>query len=248
MDSNEFHSFYLQRDMKNIKLHLVFFTLVILISCTEPPTIVGLWVVESVKMGDEEMTPNARWMRFNSDSTQESGNGWFQHSVGKWTYNLERSELDITNTNGLADPFGPFNIKISNHQMTWKRLEEGQPVEVRLVKKEVLPKTYGDHILGLWELDDSLKSNIQFLGLLDEIDYLFFRWDRKFVIGTKKGKRYGVYNVHGHKAELELFPYGKELERSRWAINQSENKLTLSMMNADSLIRYSFKRIDRFPE
>lgn len=63
----------------------LFFTLLILLSlpaCEGKPSIDGLWLVKSVKVGGDEMTPNGRWMRFNTDSTQESGNGWFQHSVG----------------------------------------------------------------------------------------------------------------------------------------------------------------------
>jgi hypothetical protein len=37
-------------------------------------------------MGNNEMTPIARWMRFNKDSTQTSGNGWLQHSEGSWVF------------------------------------------------------------------------------------------------------------------------------------------------------------------
>ena len=45
------------------------------------------------------MTPNARWMRFNPDFTQESGNGWFQHSLGSWSLNSIKGELSIVNDN-----------------------------------------------------------------------------------------------------------------------------------------------------
>ena len=42
----------------------------------------GLWLVTKVKVGIKERTPISRWMKFNKDSTQTSGNGWLQHSVG----------------------------------------------------------------------------------------------------------------------------------------------------------------------
>ena len=234
--------------MKSIRIYIVILIITILSGCQKTQTLTGLWIVKSVKMGNEEMTPNARWMRFNPDFTQESGNGWLQHSAGNWTYSSEHSELEISNTNGLADPYGPFKVKLRDGQMTWKRLEEGQPIEVTLVKKEELPKTNGDQILGLWELVKTTGTSPHTSDLVDEMDYLFFRWDRKYVVGTKKRKAYGVYNVHGHKAELELFPYNKDLNKSRWMIYYKGDRLILSMMNSDSIVSYRFKRIDHFPE
>ena len=32
----------------------------------------GLWTVTKVKVGEQEMTPIAKWMQFNADSTQTS--------------------------------------------------------------------------------------------------------------------------------------------------------------------------------
>ena len=76
-------------------------------------TIEGLWIVKLVKVGEEEMTPNARWTRFNSDLTQESGNGRFQHSYGTWKLNTKSKELTIKNLNGLKDLNAPFKITVN---------------------------------------------------------------------------------------------------------------------------------------
>src|SRR5210317_922475 len=99
-------------------------------SCEKTKTIEGLWVVKLVVAGDEEMTPNARWTRFNSDLTQESGNGRFQHSYGTWKLNQNSNELFIENTNGLDDINEPFVISLNQSEMIWERTEEGQNIKV----------------------------------------------------------------------------------------------------------------------
>lgn len=93
-------------------------------SCEKKSTIEGLWIVKSVVIGQKEMTPNARWIRFNSDHSQESGNGKFQHSYGTWKLNLESNELSIENLNGLDDLNEPFVTSISKNEMIWERTEE----------------------------------------------------------------------------------------------------------------------------
>ena len=87
-----------------------FFTLLLLISCNKEDnnSIVGLWEVEKVSMGDHSMTPIARWMKFESDNTQVSGNGWLQHSYGNWS--LTGKDLSVEDFNGVSDNTNPFSI------------------------------------------------------------------------------------------------------------------------------------------
>lgn len=207
-------------------------------------SIEGLWTVKSVMVGKEEMTPNARWMRFNADSTQESGNGWFQHSIGKWK--LLNNELVITNSNGLIDPFQPFKIDLQENRMSWKRVEDGENIEVRLERATHLPLTYGDQILGLWKLEQAVGKGDYFSET--STDYLFFRWDKRFVVGNDSNRITGVYQVNGHRPIVELFPSSKGLERKRWEIQFEENAITLNQLNADSTVTRTFKRIHEFPK
>ena len=79
-------------------------------------------------------------------------------------------------------------------------------------------------------------------------NYIFFRWDKRFVINTEKGRGNGVYNEHGHKPEIELIPYNDQFERSFWKIQFEDNHITLELLNADTTIARKFKRIHRFPE
>ncbi len=215
--------------------------------CSEKENIEGLWVVKNVQVGDKKMTPNARWTKFNNDFTQQTGNGWFQHSNGTWDFNKNSRELLIKNTNGLIDQNEPFKVSFDNNKMIWKRIEEGQNVVVTLEKTNELPKTYGDHLLGLWKLENSKGNGVFFDESVENNEYLFLRWDKKFLINSSNGKINGVYNVHGHKPEIELIPYNSKIKRSFWKVDYNNEQISLKLLNSDSLVTKSFVRIHEFP-
>ena len=233
-----------------IKSILPLFMVLSFFSCEKTKTIEGLWVVKSVVVGDEEMTPNARWTRFNSDLTQESGNGRFQHSYGTWKLNQNSNKLYIENTNGLDDINEPFVISLNQSEMIWERSEEGQNIKVILERSSELPETYGDKILGLWELEKAIGNGSYFKesDKKEMNDYIFFRWDKRFVIESEKGRVNGVYNVHGHKPEVEIIPYGSQAKRDFWEIQFEENQITLKLLNSDTIVTRRFRRIRMFPE
>ena len=70
--------------MKIIKTFIFILIAACLLSCEKENrnSIHGLWLVEKVEVGENSMTPVARWTKFNADRTQTSGNGWLQHSNG----------------------------------------------------------------------------------------------------------------------------------------------------------------------
>lgn len=218
----------------------------LLSSCEDKQTIEGLWTVQTVKVGDEEMTPNARWIRFNSDFTQESGNGWFQHSIGTWK--LESNKLEMVNTNGLNDPYQPFEMTLDSDRMTWKRTEDGQPLEVFLTRSSQLPKTYGDQILGLWKLEEAVGRGNYFSEKVDSNEYIFFRWDKRYEIGSNGNRYRGIYQVHGHRPHVELIPYDEKLSRNNWEINYDQDGISLKKLNIDSTVTRKFRRIHNFPQ
>lgn len=235
--------------MKRIHV-LALIVITFLNSCANKPTIEGLWIVTSVTAGDQEITPNARWTRFNPDFTQESGNGWLQHSFGTWKLNPKTNELSIVNSNGLNDLNEPFKVTINQNSMAWNRIEEGQAIKVFLTRSNHLPETYGDKLLGLWRLEEAI-GNENYFKESDKAktsNYIFFKWDKRFVIGSEKGRIHGVYNVHGHKSEVELIPYDNQYKRGFWKIDFDENTITLRLLNTDSTVTRKFKRIHEFPQ
>ncbi|MGB0850804.1 MAG: hypothetical protein ACPGTP_06125 [Bacteroidia bacterium] len=233
--------------MKNIIPYILVLSF---FSCEKTTKIEGLWIVKSVIVGDEVMTPNARWTRFNADLTQESGNGRFQHSYGTWKWNQNSNELFIENTNGLDDTNEPFLISLNQSEMIWERTEEGQDIKVILERSSQLPETFGDKILGLWELEKAIGNGSYFKESdnNEANSYIFFRWDKRFVIESENGRVNGVYNVHGHKPEVELIPYGDKVNRDFWDIQFEENRITLNLLNSDTIVKRRFRRIREFPE
>lgn len=230
-----------------IKL-LLFFSLSLFIGCSTDPSPTGLWTVTSVMVGQEEMTPNARWMRFNEDSTQQSGNGWLQHSQGTWNYNEYTQQLRIVDLNGFEDTNEPFRVELGQNEMTWIRTEEGEKVVVELERTEQLPMTYGDQLTGLWGLENSKGKGSYFSDSNKAGAYLFFRWDKRFVINTASGRASGIYHVHGHRPQVELISNGNKPERSTWKVHFDNEKITLTRLATDSIITRTFKRIHEFPQ
>jgi hypothetical protein len=232
------------------KMNWILFAVILGVSCsqTDLPNksgIEGLWVIKKVVVGEDIMTPNARWQRFFSDSTQVSGNGWKQHSIGKWQFNQSDSSLRIVNTNGLRDPAGPFRVALRGDRMEWNRTEDGMKVTVNLERTDELPMTYVDHALGLWTVKE-IEGTGPFLN--EQAETLFIRWDGRFVIGNALGRINGVYNVHGHRPEFEFIPYGEEFKRSFWSFETRENKMEMRLLNSDSSVTRVLERIHEFPE
>ena len=90
----------------------IFLFICIISSCQSNKKFQGLWEVKKVSMGNQSMTPMGRWTRLNVDGTQTSGNGWKQHSEGVWTVDKKDMTIELTNSNGIDDEFGPFQISI----------------------------------------------------------------------------------------------------------------------------------------
>lgn len=205
----------------------------------------GLWKVEKVVVGEDSMTPVSRWTRFNSDGTQTSGNGWFQHSLGTWS--IKKNQLTIKNSNGILDEAEPFSFTFMNDKMIWKRNEEGQEVTVHLKRIEKIPTSEGNKLLGLWKLIKSTSdgNDITVMSNPDSKAMLHLRWDNMYVQhNLPKGKQYGIYRIHGHKSEIQLVNYGESSQFSFWNFAISEKKLTLTSTDGQSVME--FERIHQF--
>ena len=235
--------------MNKLKIGILLFGLTIIFSCKKEevkPTIKGLWLVTKVKMGEDEMTPIARWMRFNADSTQTSGNGWLQHSEGSWSVN-KNNQLTVTNTNGLLDAAEPFAVKFEGEKMIWSRTEEGQDVQVFLERIKQIPSSEGNRLMGLWKIESIAIDNEDFTTTLnpDNNATFFLRWDNVYVFENyPQGKIYGVYKVHGHKPEIQMVNYGDNPQFQFYTFSISD--LELKLTSTDKKTELKLKRIYQF--
>ena len=215
------------------------------LACQKESSIEGLWLVENVQMGEDTMTPVSRWMRFQSDNTQTSGNGWLQHSYGTWS--IQKDQLIVEDTNGIVDNVNPFTVDIQSNRMIWKRIEDGLEVVVNLKRIEELPQSEGNKLIGLWKLTKSTvdENDVTVVVNPEGTSMLHLRWDHVYVEhNMPKGKNYGVYKVHGHKPEIQLVNYGDESQFSFWNFSVHEEKLTLTSTDGTSTME--FERITQY--
>ena len=209
----------------------------------------GLWLVTKVKMGENEMTPVAKWFRFNSDSTQTSGNGWLQHSFGKWSFNLNTNKLSAINENGVTDTAEPFTVRFENQNMIWSRTEEGQSVQVFLEKTNKIPASEGNRLIGLWKINSFSidDKNVDSVINPSKKAALHLRWDNTYVFyNFPEGKKYGVYKIHGHKPELQMVNYGDNSKFNFYKFSLDKNKLELISTSGNNKI--TLTRIHQFPQ
>ncbi len=180
--------------------------------------IAGLWKVDKVSVGDNEMTPTARWFQFKPNGSYEGGNGGMRNGNGTYNYDMDTNEFWQA-TNGEADPYGPFKINIEGNSMTWNRFEDGMSVKVSLSRIKEKPLGTWDLIQGNWTIvraagldkaTDELKSEY----MLDP-DRYYFGWDRRYRKFDKEGNRIetGIWHIESHSNWL-------------WTISDADNTKT----------------------
>ncbi|WP_397446819.1 hypothetical protein [Polaribacter sp. R77954] len=234
-----------------MKYFLTLVLTILLFSCNEINThqndnIEGLWLVKKVNMNNQDLTPIAKWMRFNADSTQSSGNGWLQHSVGSWSLNTN-NELSVTNTNGIIDIAEPFKVELSQNKMTWKRKEDGMNVTVFLERINKLPTSEANKLFGLWKFDSVLENGKVVSAELnpDNNAMLFLRWDNTYELRNyPKGEQYGFFKTHGHRLQIDMVSYSSEPKLQFYTFRLQGDKLVLKSTNSNKEIRLT--RIHQF--
>ena len=214
--------------------------------------IIGLWEIKNVTVGEESMTPIAKWTNIKPDGTYTSGNGWLQNSQGTWNYDEDKKELTNTETIGLIDEFGAFNVSFADDNMIWERVEEGMNVTVILQKIETIPQAPADMSQGLWDLVSVNDGEGDLTNSFDPENkyYIFIRWDRIYVERTPEGNREtGYWHMHGHRPEITLLPHNPDKQPESWRVENSMSKLVLTGISDSNKGKvYKFKRLNQFPE
>ncbi len=205
------------------QLQLLFFAL--LFTVVGSAQVSGFWKVIKVMVGDQEMTPVAKWFDLQS-GTVESGNGGVINIRG--SYQLNDKQLLFTNEAGEADPFGSFQVSFtdkdqSTNSMIWQRKEGDRMVNVFLRKVKARPLAPWDQLVGNWTVTAFSESETELPAMISSLkdNTFFFRWDRIFIQNghpVVEGNHTGIWQIHGHRPELRLLSNQGDDNDQRWQI------------------------------
>ncbi|MDN3204070.1 hypothetical protein [Algoriphagus sediminis] len=238
-----------------LKINVALFALWSIFSLpTYAQDITGLWEVINVQVGEEEMTPIARWTRINENGTFESGNGWLKSSFGTYDYNEAEKSFLPTETEGLQleSEFGAFKVEVMDEEMIWKREENGEPVTVLLSRIDELPKAPADKIIGLWMLTHIKDSGASDTRAIEENELKMFliRWDRIYrEMSMAEGRKTGYWHMNAHRPQVTMLPHTEGDPAESWALAFSPGKLTLTgISDSNRDIEMIFARQNKFPD
>jgi len=218
--------------MKKELNSLVVFALILIPFSTyaQEETVIGFWEVEVVEVGEENMTPVAKWFKINTDGTYQGGNGWLQNGQGNWNYDAKNKIYSSTDSLDIADEFGGFSVSFHNEKMMWEREEEGMHVKVTLLPIEKLPMAPADYLEGIWDLVEITENAQSILNDFDKENKhkLFIRWDRIYIHFSSEGKKLtGYWHIHGHKPEITLLPHQEDGKPESWRIEVNKKELLM---------------------
>lgn len=228
-------------------IFLLFFATQNLSAQVSESSILGMWEVTEVNVGDRSMTPIAKWVEFYADHRQRGGNGWMQHTVGDWEMDAEKALLSLHTDNGFKDEYGAFKVSLADGKMFWEREEEGMKVNVVLKRASVMPQAHWDKVLGLWLLEkvegDEKDDGFFTPGKLA----LYFGWDRRFFFNQGSFRAPGRWHANAHRPLIELKPNSEDVSET-YQVEFVEGKLKMTIEKDDKKATFTWKRIDELPE
>lgn len=204
----------------------------------------GLWTIEKVQVGDEDMTPVAEWTMINADSTYFSGNGWLTSTEGAWSYKPSSKALSLESFNDIKDTAGPFTVACKENECIWTRLEEGTNVRIFLKRADRKPLAPADHILGLWKLTSYNRGGTDLSEKMnpEHSRYFHMRWDRIFTDNNgRHGRQSGFWHMHGHRPSLTWIYHDQDKDNDYWEVSYSNQTMTWSQNDNDTTL--IFERI-----
>jgi hypothetical protein len=213
----------------------------------ETSDIIGLWKVDQVTVGNENVTPTAKWFLFEADGTMISGNGWVQNSLGSWAHNEARQTLLQTNQQ-QADEFGAFQVSFEGENMIWQRMEEGEKVAVILSRTNEKPLAPWDEIVGKWKIKEqeinSTNNDIPPSANFESWESIFLMWDRSYRKFGEDNQQieYGVWHIGGHSNTVWLISNDNNAQ-AKWQLTFENNEMIWVLQRDDELIKVYLEKI-----
>ncbi len=231
----------------NKKLNLIVF-LSLFYSLNVNSQITGLWETTSVMVGQESMTPLAKWTEFNADGSYTSGNGWLTNSDGTWDFDATSNSLTVNVKTGFANEFGPFSVEmLSDSTMKWIRIENGEEVIVYIRRVADIPKHPATLAVGLWMVKEVQNEGVVITESFtsEEFQAVFVRWDNLFQEITSEGRKSGIWRVNAHRPVIDVLYYDGDKPLQYWEMD-FEGETGMTWKRDDLMI--TFERLDAFPE
>lgn len=219
--------------------------------CAQENKIPGLWEVQLVEAGGQQMTPIAKWARIHADGTHETGNGWLQNAAGTWEYDAEAQTIHPKVDGGIIDEFGPFKVWFEGETMKWQREEQGMEVTVTWQSIVSLPKAPADQVVGGWDLQEVKKNGTDITRAYDPDDqyFIFIRWDRYYnELSTEGNRGSGYWHMNAHRPHLTLMSHERGKEPQSWEVQFLNDILVLKgISDSNSDLQLSFRKTNKLP-
>jgi len=212
----------------------------------EEAPIIGLWEVIKVTVGNEELTPTAKWIEFSGNGKMISGNGGITHIRGSWTFDVNTQMLNQI-SNGQKDPYGGFQVHYTETNMTWTRLEDGIPVTVELVSISEKPMAPWDLIPGSWQIkEQSIESKGDLTSAEPPLSFnaIYIGWDGRYHKFDQSGKRIetGIWHIESHSPWLWTIS-DADNTKTGWSIEFRDNTMTWVQENEEVTLSISFEKV-----
>jgi len=221
-----------------MKIRILIFSLLLSLGA-QAQKFLGLWEIAKVEVGGQEMTPQSKWIEFDSLGFK-GGNGLLQNGAGLYDWDTVANTLSLNDTLGFKDLYEPFQVFWQGDTMIWRRVEDGAAVKVICLSAEVIPFRNCDAAVGVWVPSEES----------DSLSYLFLRWDRVYIEQYKDGRRFsGVWQAHAHRPELIFLPWDRKVKPRSYRIESGLwEELILHSNDDSSEDRQVFYRRRSFPD
>ncbi|MBI1226987.1 MAG: hypothetical protein GC192_17280 [Bacteroidetes bacterium] len=225
-----------------IRFLILLGSFMIILSSMTAQTVAGFWMVDQVMVGERNLTPMAKWFKYETNNTYTAGNGWTQNDIGSWEYDEVKKEFSPESTNG-KDGYGPFKVLFSDNKMMWKRMEDGMEVTVYLSRISEMPKSPKDMVAGNWGLLSVVENGTDITPTFDadhKIE-LLVRWTETFRrTNPDDSQSFGYWHMDAHEPAFHLIDFNRDIAIKVFYVSFKDDLLVMKEKDKDTV--FTFKK------